>query len=164
VRRPADTLGRPAMDAAAPCLAVPAGRQQGRTRTGTAWGIALAAVIAVAAGWQQRDQGTEAPTRASDVRATSVATAALPEEAGETLRLIRAGGPFRYEKDGSTFGNRERLLPTRDRGYYREYTVTTPGSDDRGARRIVCGGWQPRTPDACYYTADHYRSFHPLSQ
>jgi ribonuclease T1 len=57
------------------------------------------------------------------------------------------------------FGNRERLLPLKRRGYYREYTVATPGARDRGARRIVCGGFRPRAPDACWYTGDHYSSF-----
>lgn len=89
----------------------------------------------------------------------TVALASLPSQAQETERLIRAGGPFPYEKDGSRFGNRERLLPAQPRGYYREYTVKTPGSRDRGARRIVCGGKEPTSPDACYYTDDHYASF-----
>jgi ribonuclease T1 len=89
---------------------------------------------------------------------------ALPPEAVTTHRLIRAGGPFPYSKDGSVFGNRERLLPDRARGHYREYTVPTPGSRDRGARRIVCGGQQPAAPDACYYTDDHYASFRLLAQ
>lgn len=88
----------------------------------------------------------------------TVAAADLPSQGRQTLQLIYDGGPFPYSKDGTVFGNRERLLPARQRGYYREYTVKTPGSRDRGARRIVCGG-QPRTPDACYYTADHYASF-----
>ena len=83
----------------------------------------------------------------------------LPPEGVRTYRAIHSGGPFPYEKDGITFGNRERQLPDRPRGYYREYTVPTPGSSDRGARRIVCGGDRPRSPDACYYTADHYASF-----
>ena len=89
----------------------------------------------------------------------TVPLASLPSEAQETERLIRVGGPFPYEKDGSRFGNRERLLPVQARGYYREYTVKTPGSRDRGARRIVCGGHQPTAPDACFYTDDHYSSF-----
>ncbi|MFZ5547703.1 MAG: ribonuclease domain-containing protein [Pseudomonadota bacterium] len=89
----------------------------------------------------------------------TVSLAALPAEAQQTERLIRAGGPFPYPKDGLVFGNRERLLPLQARGYYREYTVRTPGSRDRGARRIVCGGRQPREPDACFYTEDHYASF-----
>ena len=87
-----------------------------------------------------------------------VAVSALPPQGQETYRLIRQGGPFPYEKDGVVFGNRERALPAKQRGYYREYTVRTPKSRDRGARRIVCGG-EPRTPDACYYTDDHYASF-----
>lgn len=88
-----------------------------------------------------------------------MALADLPVEARQTEQLIRSGGPFPYAKDGSVFGNRERLLPRERRGYYREYTVRTPGSRDRGARRIVCGGDKPVAPDACYYTADHYASF-----
>jgi ribonuclease T1 len=78
----------------------------------------------------------------------------LPKEALATLALIDKGGPFPYDKDGSTFGNLEGLLPKRERGYYREYTVPTPGSRDRGARRLVVG----RGGDV-YYTADHYESF-----
>ncbi|RYF36593.1 MAG: guanine-specific ribonuclease N1 and T1 [Comamonadaceae bacterium] len=85
----------------------------------------------------------------------------LPRQGRETYELIRLGGPFPYEKDGSVFGNRERLLPSQKRGYWREYTVKTPGSRDRGARRIVCGG-PSRTPDACFYTADHYASFRKI--
>lgn len=80
----------------------------------------------------------------------------LPPEAISTLELIQRGGPYPYRKDGTTFQNRERLLPDKPRGYYREYTVPTPGARDRGARRIVAGG-QP--PEVYYYTADHYRSF-----
>ena len=80
--------------------------------------------------------------------------AQLPSEARETLARIRAGGPFPYARDGVVFGNREGLLPKRNRGYYREYTVKTPGSRDRGARRIVAGA-----NGELYYTDDHYRSF-----
>ena len=80
------------------------------------------------------------------------------------MEQIRQGGPFRYEKDGTVFGNRERQLPGQRRGYYREYTVPTPGLSHRGARRIVCGGKQPRSPDACYYTEDHYSSFRLIVQ
>lgn len=85
----------------------------------------------------------------------------LPRQGRETFELIRQGGPFPYEKDGVVFGNRERLLPAARRGYYREYTVKTPGSRDRGARRIVCGG-PARTPHACWYSADHYASFRQI--
>ncbi|MEU2372823.1 ribonuclease domain-containing protein [Streptomyces pseudogriseolus] len=78
----------------------------------------------------------------------------LPGEARRTLRLIDEGGPFPHERDGSVFGDFEGLLPRHERGYYREYTVPTPGSDDRGARRIVTG----RNGET-YYTDDHYASF-----
>lgn len=93
--------------------------------------------------------------------AATVHVTELPRQGRETHELIRLGGPFPYDKDGTVFGNRERLLPIERRGYYREYTVKTPGSRDRGARRIVCGG-PPRTPHACFYTADHYASFRQI--
>ncbi|TDC94445.1 ribonuclease N [Saccharopolyspora aridisoli] len=79
----------------------------------------------------------------------------LPPEAGKTYQLIVRGGPFPYPgKDGSVFGNREGELPEQESGYYHEYTVPTPGSQDRGARRLVTGG-----QDEVYYTGDHYESF-----
>ncbi len=93
--------------------------------------------------------------------AATVSVAELPRQGRETYELIRAGGPFPYDKDGVVFGNRERILPAQRRGFYREYTVKTPGSRDRGARRIVCGG-AARTPDACFYSADHYASFRKI--
>lgn len=83
----------------------------------------------------------------------------LPPEGVRTYRAIRSGGPFPHAKDGAVFVNREQLLPSRARGFYREYTVPTPGASDRGARRIVCGGAKRTAPEACYYTADHYASF-----
>jgi ribonuclease T1 len=83
-----------------------------------------------------------------------IALEKLPPEARETLALIKAGGPFPYPRDGAVFSNREGLLPMRERGYYREYTVRTPGAKHRGARRIVAGRGAEY-----YYTADHYRSF-----
>ena len=93
----------------------------------------------------------------------AVDAAKLPAEARDVLDRVRAGGPFRYERDGVAFGNRERLLPDRKRGYYHEYTVATPGVRTRGARRIVCGG--PRkTPEVCYYTDDHYASFRRIRE
>ena len=98
-----------------------------------------------------------APPAGSDTRLPS--HAGLPPEAIETLALIQRGGPFPYRKDGTTFQNRERLLPTKPRGFYREYTVPTPGSRDRGARRIVAGG---NPPEVFYYTADHYSSFRQI--
>ena len=91
----------------------------------------------------------------------TITVAELPRQGVQTYELIRQGGPFAYEKDGVVFGNRERLLPAEKRGYYREYTVQTPGSRNRGTRRIVCGG-QARTPDNCFYTADHYASFRKI--
>lgn len=78
----------------------------------------------------------------------------LPAEARDTLRLIDHGGPYPFRRDGVEFGNREHLLPLRERGYYREYTVPTPGARDRGARRIITGRSGER-----FYTGDHYRSF-----
>ena len=98
-----------------------------------------------------------APPAGSDTRLPS--HAGLPPEAIETLALIQRGGPFPYRKDGTTFQNRERLLPTKPRDYYREYTVPTPGARDRGARRIVAGG---NPPEVFYYTADHYSSFRQI--
>jgi len=88
-----------------------------------------------------------------------VGLAELPKQGQQTYERILKGGPFPYEKDGVVFGNRERLLPREPRGYYREYTVPTPGSRNRGARRIVCGGKVPAQPVVCYYTSDHYASF-----
>ena len=120
---------------------------------------ALAAVLLIAfAG------GAQAFTKIGEVR-----VAELPPEARQTLELIRKGGPFPYAKDGSTFGNREGMLPKKPRGDYREYTVKTPGSRDRGARRIVAGhgtgavhagtGAVHAGTREYYYTDDHYRSF-----
>ena len=83
----------------------------------------------------------------------------LPREAIETVDLIRKGGPFPYERDGAVFGNREKLLPSRERGWYREYTVRTPGERTRGARRIVAG-----RDGTLYYTDDHYRSFRRIRE
>ncbi len=106
----------------------------------------------------------QASPAADDLRSAPAATAQselavralseLPPEAAEVWALIQGGGPFPYEQDGTTFGNREGLLPDRERGWYREYTVPTPGEDDRGARRLVTGGERE-----LYYTDDHYDSF-----
>jgi ribonuclease T1 len=87
----------------------------------------------------------------------------LPTEVRTVDHAIRSGGPFAYPKDGIVFANRERILPPERRGFYREYTVATPGARDRGARRIVCGGKQPSAPVACYYSNDHYASFHRIT-
>lgn len=130
-----------------------AGRRSGWRlgASAAAWTLAVAAAVGSSGCWAR---GPE----------PAVALGALPVEAAATHRLILAGGPFPYEKDGSVFGNRERLLPSQVRGYYREYTVPTPQSRDRGARRIVCGGQRPTVPDACYYSDDHYASFRLIAQ
>lgn len=116
-------------------------------------GLCLIAVMAP--GPAQSRQNTSA-----DISAT-IRVAELPQQGEQMYALIHQGGPFASEKDGVIFGNRERLLPPFKRGYYREYTVPTPGLWHRGTRRIVCGG-MPKTPDACYYTADHYASFRKI--
>ena len=113
----------------------------------------------------------------SGVATEGVAVRALPHEAREVLRRAQHGGPYRYDRDGAAFGNYERLLPARRRGFYREYTVDTPGVGHRGARRLVIGCHRKRATDApvrepafagfrdcagpaeVYYTDDHYRSF-----
>lgn len=110
----------------------------------------LAVLPAVAlALWQADAAATQADIHVSQ----------LPPEARQTLARIKQGGPFPYAKDGSLFYNREGLLPARPRGYYREYTVPTPGARDRGARRIVAG----RDGDY-WYTADHYRTFQRIRE
>lgn len=86
--------------------------------------------------------------------AHEIALAELPEQARDTLRAIKRGGPFAYDRDGVVFGNFERALPRQPRGYYHEYTVKTPGAHNRGARRIISGG-----QDEYYYTDDHYQTF-----
>jgi ribonuclease T1 len=111
--------------------------------------VALAVVAGVA---QARQTGPGDP----------IAWSKLPLEAQRTEQLIRAGGPFPYSKDGVVFSNRERHLESRPRGYYHEYTVRSPGASDRGAWRIVCGGVRPTEPDACFYTEDHYNTFHRI--
>jgi ribonuclease T1 len=90
-------------------------------------------------------------------RIKDIAIAELPSEARTTLQLIEKGGPFPYQRDGAVFGNFERRLPLKQRGYYREFTVPTPGRRDRGARRIVAG-----EDGECYYTEDHYRTFRKI--
>ena len=100
---------------------------------------------------------TVAPTAARVSNLPTIAYADLPPEAHDTIRLIEQGGPFPFRRDGITFQNRERLLPRHPEGYYREYTVITPGENDRGARRIVTG-----EGGEMYYTDDHYDSFREI--
>ena len=116
-------------------------------------GVGVAGLLSIAA-VQAREQPPLAP---------SIAVAALPAEARAVEHAVHRGGPFAFPKDGIVFANRERLLPSHRRGFYREYTVPTPGAHDRGARRIVCGGAERTAPETCYYTADHYSSFHRIT-
>ena len=99
---------------------------------------------------------SETPTEAA---LAEVTVADLPGEARETVSLIRKGGPFPFPRDGVVFGNFEERLPAKARGYYREYTVRTPGAKDRGARRIVAG-----RGGELYYTDDHYNSFRRIKE
>ena len=136
-----------------------------KRRVGLVAGLALAAVLATSLSTmlvQARSPSSSSVFPGSAV--ASVAFTGLPPQGQEVMEQIRQGGPFRYEKDGTVFGNRERLLLSQKRCYYREYTVPTPGLSHRGAKRIVCGGQQPRSPDACYYTEDHYSSFRLIVQ
>jgi guanyl-specific ribonuclease Sa len=130
-------------------------------------GYWLAALLLLAACWWLQRQppqpsATRQPTTAvaagapTPSHASAALPAFLPPEAHATLRLIAQGGPFPHPQDGSVFGNREGRLPPMPRGYYREYTVETPGLDYRGARRIIAGG---DPPVVYYYTEDHYNHF-----
>ena len=129
--------------------------------------LVTAAILAIAAAWWLVAAAGDSPsTQATTVTTGSagdvdlesglrwISTSALPPEGRATLALVASGGPFPYDRDGAVFRNREGILPDEPRGYYREYTVATPGSDDRGARRIVAGARGER-----YYTDDHYSSF-----
>ena len=111
---------------------------------------------------------TLAREQTQSAKIAAVAIASLPVEAKQTLQLIQQGGLFPYpHKDGSIFGNFERRLPPQARGYYREYTVPTPGRSDRGARRIVAGKGKSNsvtTSGEYYYTADHYRTFRRIRE
>ncbi len=137
----------------------------GKSRSLFALLIALLVALLGACGGASRQSAANSRDSATAVRPErtgphglpAVTVDQLPAEARKTLRLIDAGGPFPYARDGSVFGNREGLLPPRPRGYYREYTVITPGSADRGARRIVAGRGGER-----YYTPDHYRTFYEV--
>jgi len=134
-------------------------------RGGKAWWWILAGLVLVLSLAQARSHHSHQPAQSTsnessqsfareEVAGDSILVAQLPSEGRETLQLIKRGGPFPYPRDGVVFSNFERILPKQQRGYYREYTVKTPGISHRGARRIVCG----EVPE-CYYTADHYKSF-----
>jgi ribonuclease T1 len=108
--------------------------------------------------------GVSAASGAQEKGAPATVTKAqLPAEAAETLRLIKAGGPYPFGEDGVLFRNSASLLPEHPRGYYHAYTVRTPGSTDRGQRRVVCGGPRKQTRD-CYYTEDYYASFKRIAE
>ena len=125
------------------------------------WGAAVMVVAGLAAGAVVISASARTPD--SPAAMAPVALGSLPAEAQTTHELILQGGPFPYQKDGTVFGNREGVLPSRPRGYYTEYTVPTPGSRDRGARRIVAGG-DPEKSGEYYYTSDHYRSFQRIRE
>lgn len=121
-------------------------------------------VFVIAAAMLAPAQGRQRPPAEPIGR---VAIERLPIEARQTLGLIKRGGPFPFRRDGVTFGNFERRLPARPRGYYHEYTVPTPGARDRGARRIVAGegsGGDVRVSGEYYYSPDHYRSFSQIGE
>lgn len=116
--------------------------------------LCLAVLVSGCASTQTRTAAPSAATPSWARGMSTVEESALPPEARQTLALIDRGGPFPYAKDGVVFGNFEKLLPKHERGYYHEYTVKTPGSRDRGARRMVTG-----RGGEVYYTDDHYESF-----
>lgn len=113
---------------------------------------------------KSKDSATTKNT--ADRSATSVKSCSLgslPGEVGDTVDAIHKGGPFAASKDGTTFGNNEGVLPQQSRGYYREYTVPTPGASNRGARRVVTGGDPKTNPEHYYYSGDHYDTFCEIS-
>lgn len=119
-----------------------------------AWRCLAAALLAVSLLACNGSVADSAPGAIPEITADE-----LPEQARQTIALIRKGGPFPYERDGIVFGNFEERLPIQARGYYREYTVRTPGAKDRGARRIVAG-----KGGELYYTEDHYNSFRRIKE
>jgi ribonuclease T1 len=135
--------------------AVPPSRS--RSKAGPLFALVLAAMATSAA-----IAPTPVQARPGSGLADDVALANLPPEARRTDQLIHAGGPFPFARDGVVFGNYERRLPGQPRGWYHEYTVPTPGARNRGARRIICGGHRPTEPEACFFTEDHYGSFHRI--
>lgn len=120
---------------------------------GIAW-LALAGLLCFPLASQARSHPAQ-----GEGAIQSITLAELPPEAHTTLHLIKQGGPFPYARDGIVFGNYEKRLPQRSRGYYHEYTVKTPGTRNRGARRMVCGQVQE-----CYYSGDHYRTFQRIKE
>jgi guanyl-specific ribonuclease Sa len=133
-----------------------------RGRRTSIW-VLVAVIVAVVGGLALSGGFGNAPKSSSPGRSAgsgqgACALSGLPPQVADTVEEIQTGGPFRYRQDGVTFDNRERLLPREALGYYHEYTVTTPGSADRGTRRVITGG-SPSAPVVLYYTGDHYASF-----
>lgn len=118
--------------------------------------VALAVMLWLPAGAQAQAQHAAQSAHAD---LAMIGVAGLPPEAHDTLRAIKQGGPFGYPRDGVVFGNFEQVLPKRQRGYYHEYTVETPGARNRGARRIISGA-----TGEYYYTADHYKTFKRIQE
>ncbi|GGH97090.1 ribonuclease domain-containing protein [Arthrobacter liuii] len=132
----------------------------GRQKEGTTPGTASSALSTPGGTATSGAARQAAPHRAANPSSLpETRESALPVEGRRVLALIRAGGPFQYSQDDQVFGNFERVLPVRDRGYYREYTVPTPGEADRGARRIVAGNGGEK-----YYTGDHYATFKYIAE
>ena len=134
------------------------GRRPLRSRSWLLVAVLIAALFFI--GYSQNhgggnDPGLRPSTSATPSTSGNYSVADLPKEARQTLALIDKGGPYPYRQDNTAFGNRERRLPAKPGGYYREFTVMTPGSDDRGARRLIRG-----EEGETYYTNDHYASFH----
>jgi ribonuclease T1 len=127
-------------------------------RTRSAW-LGLVAVVVVALLSWLVSQGGSSDGGHHGGTVSTVAASSLPVQAQQTVALIDKGGPFPYDRDGIVFENREGLLPAEKQGYYHEYTVITPGSDDRGARRIIAG-----SSGELYYTDDHYNSFERITR
>ncbi|MFM2408791.1 MAG: hypothetical protein RL358_1533 [Pseudomonadota bacterium] len=109
--------------------------------------------------WSSHQHHHESSQASSTVSAGAITVSDLPPEARATLRDIKQGGPFEFDRDGVVFGNFEKALPKQARGYYHEYTVKTPGVHSRGARRIISG-----TTGEYYYTADHYQTFNRIRE
>jgi ribonuclease T1 len=136
-------------------------------RTPTAKKLSALAAVAVLSIGLTATTATASPTTSTSTQyavpsavaaISSCGLSTLPSQAADTLRLIHSGGPFPYSQDGVVFQNREGILPAKPSSYYHEYTVKTPGSPDRGARRLI-GGGALTTPASVYYTGDHYASF-----
>ncbi|MGB8337245.1 MAG: ribonuclease [Burkholderiales bacterium] len=118
--------------------------------------------VGIASAGMQKATAYEAPAglrKSLGQNSDTMAISQLPPEAQQVLRLIKQGGPFPYSRDGVIFGNREKRLPKQARGYYKEYTVKTPGARNRGARRIIAGA-----KGEFYYTEDHYESFRLIKE